>query len=164
MAIAFDGIDFPLVETVLNENENEDDDDIREDEASDAGSEMSMSDYGGSVTGLPPWCLFAMKECRCIFELGSDNKSSFYRVCGNVQGVCKHPGHATRNTAVVGYYEPVKARKFIDRRLNTFLLMEEFPRKEQERMEAKRKEMVMASSSFSLLKDSPTGSEEELYF
>jgi hypothetical protein len=43
--------------------------------------------------------------------------------------------------------------------------MEEFVRKERERMEAKREEMAMAPSSrFSPLKDSPTGSEEELYF
>jgi hypothetical protein len=109
------------METVPNENEDEDDDDdIEEDAASNDGSEMSMSEYGGSVTGLPPWCLFAAKECRCIFELGFD-KSSFYRVCGNVQGSCKRPGHAAREKAAVGYYEPVKARKFIDGRLNTFL-------------------------------------------
>jgi hypothetical protein len=89
---------------------------------------------------------------------------SFYRVCGNVQGVCKRPGHATGEKAVVGYYEPVKARKSIDGRLNTFLSMEEFAGKEQERIDVKRKEMTMASSRFSPLKDSPTGSEEELYF
>jgi hypothetical protein len=63
-----------------------------------------------------------------------------------------------------GYYKPVKARKFVNRRLNTFLSMEEFVEKEKDRMEATAKEMAMASSRFGLPKDSPTGSEEELYF
>jgi hypothetical protein len=75
MAIAFEDTNLPLVETVSNEDE--DDDDIEDaDEASNAGSEMSMSEYDGSVTGLPPWCLFAVKECCCIFELGSDKSVS----------------------------------------------------------------------------------------
>jgi hypothetical protein len=163
MAISFDDIDLPMVETVPPGEEDDDDDDIEDDAASNAGSEMSISEYGGSVTELPPWCLFAVKECRCIFELGSD-KSVFYRVCGNALGGCKRPGHATGEKAAVGYYEPVKARKFVDGRLNTFLSMEEFVGKEKDRMEAKTKEMAMASSRFGLPKDSPTGSEEDLYF
>jgi hypothetical protein len=161
MAIAFEDTDLPLAETVSEENE--DDKDIGDEEASNAGSEMSMSEYDGSVTGLPPWCLFAVKECRCIFELGSD-KSVFYRVCSNVEGGCKRPGHTTGEKAAVGYYEPVKARKFVDGRLNTYLSMGEYAGKEQERMEAKTKELAMASSLFGRLKDSPTGSEEDLYF
>jgi hypothetical protein len=162
MGISFDDIDFPLVETVPP-GEEDDDDDIEDDVASNAGSEMSISEYGGSVTELPPWCLFAAKECRCIFELGQD-KAVFYRVCGNAQGACKRTGHPTGEKAAVGYYEPVKARKFVDGKLNTFLSMEEFAGKERERMEAKAKEMALASARFSPLKTSPTGSEEELYF
>jgi hypothetical protein len=64
----------------------------------------------------------------------------------------------------VGYYEPVKARKFVDGKLNTFLSMQEFAGKEQERMEAKAKELAMASDRLGRFKESPTGSEEELYF
>jgi hypothetical protein len=90
MTIAFEDIDLPLVETVLNK-EDEDDDDIEDDAASNAGSEMSVSEYGGSVTELPPWCLFAVKECRCIFELGQD-KAVFYRVCGNSLGAASALG------------------------------------------------------------------------
>jgi viroplasmin and RNaseH domain-containing protein len=48
--------------------------------------------------------------------------------------------------------------------LNTFLSMGEYAGKEQERMEAKTKELAMASSLFGRHKDSPTGSEEDLYF
>jgi hypothetical protein len=162
MAIAFEDIDLPLVETVLPEDE-EDDDDIEDDAASNAGSEMSMSEYGGSVTELPPWMLFGKKECRYIFELGQD-KAVFYRVCGNVAGACKRPGHATGDKAAIGYYEPVKARKYVDGRLNTFLSTEEFAGKERERIEAKTREMALASARLGPLKDSPTGSEEELYF
>jgi hypothetical protein len=74
---------------------------------------QSLVEYGGSVTELPPpWCLFVVKECHCIFELGLD-KSVFYPVCGiNVLGGCKRPGHATGGEkAAVGYYEPVNHLK-----------------------------------------------------
>jgi hypothetical protein len=162
MGIAFDDIDLPLVETVPPEDEY-DEDDIEDDAVSNAGSEMSISEYGGSVTELPPWCLFSVKECRCIFELGQD-KAVFYRVCGNAVGVCKRTGHPAGEKAAVGYYEPVKARKFVDGKLNTFLSMEEFAEKEKDRMEAKTKEMAIASARFERTKDSPSGSEEELYF
>jgi viroplasmin and RNaseH domain-containing protein len=162
MGIAFEDNELPIVETTSNEEEEEY---IEDDEASDAESEseLSISEYGGSVTGLPPWCLFSVKECRCIFELGQD-KAIFYRVCGNVQGSCKRQGHATGEKAAVGYYEPVKARKFVDGKFNTFLSMEEFAGKEQERMGAKAKELAMASARFSPLKTSPTSSEDDLYF
>jgi hypothetical protein len=161
MGINFDDTDPPVVETVP---EGSDDDyDLEDDAASNAGSEMSMSEYGGSVKELPPWCLFAVNECRCIFELSQD-KAVFYRVCGNTSGNCKRPGHAAGEKAAVGYYEPIKARKFIDGKFNTFLTVEEFAGKERERIEAKAKEMAMASARFASPKTSPTMSEEELYF
>jgi hypothetical protein len=162
MTIAFDDIDLPIVETVTPVEDN-DDNDLADDAASNAESEILVSEYGGSISELPPWCLFASKECRCIFELGSD-KSVFYRVCGNVLGNCKRQGYATGEKAAVGYYEPVKARKFIDGRLNTFLTMEEFGGKEKGRMEAKAKEMETVSARFGCTKESPTESDEELYF
>jgi hypothetical protein len=163
MVISFDDINLPIEGTVPPEGEDDDVTDIEDDAASHAGSVMSISEYGGSITELPPWCLFAVKECRCIFELDAD-KSVFYRVCGNVLGACKCPGHATGEKAAVGYYEPVKARKYVDRRLNTFLSVEDFAGKEKGRIEAKTKEMAMASARFGRPKDSPTGSEEALYF
>jgi hypothetical protein len=58
------------------------------------------------------------------------DKASFYRVCGNATG-CKRSGHATGEKGVVGYYEPVKARKYMDGKYSIFLTMEEFAGKEQ---------------------------------
>jgi hypothetical protein len=104
-----------------------------------------------------------VNECRCIFELSQD-KAVFYRVCGNASDICKRTGHAAGEKAAVGYYEPIKARKFIDGKFNTFLTVEEFASKERERIEAKAKEMAMASARFASPKTSPTMSEEELYF
>jgi hypothetical protein len=46
MTISFDDIDIPIVETVPPE-EDDDDDDIEDDAASNAGSEASISEYGG---------------------------------------------------------------------------------------------------------------------
>jgi hypothetical protein len=163
MGIAFEDIDLPLAETVSPEDEY-DGDDIEDDAVSSAGlSEMSVSEYGGSVTELPPWCLFSVKECRCIFELGQD-KAVFYRVCGNAVGVCKRTGHPAGEKAAVGYYEPVKARKFVDGKLNTFLSMKEFAGKEKDRIKAKTKEMAIAPARLDRTNDSSSGSEEELYF
>jgi viroplasmin and RNaseH domain-containing protein len=159
MGISFNNFDLPTVETVREMND--DDEDI-DDSASNAGSEASMSEYGGSVSELPPWCLFGPKECRCIFELESD-KGSFYRVCGNAIG-CKRIGHTTGEKGTVGYYEPVKARKYVDGKHNTFLSMEEFAGKEQERMDAKAKELGLASALFGPSKESPAVPDEELYF
>jgi hypothetical protein len=112
---------------------------------------------------LTPWVLFGQKECRYIFESGQD-KAVFYRVCGNVAGACKRPGHATGNKAAIGYYEPVKARKYVEGGINIFLSTDEFARKERERIEATTREMTFASARLGPLKDSPTGSEEELYY
>jgi hypothetical protein len=159
MGISFNNDDLPTAETV---RERDDDDEDIDDAASNAGSEVSMSEYGGSVSELPPWCLFGPKECRCVFELESD-KASFYRVCGNASG-CKRSGHATGEKGAVGYYEPIKARKYVDGKYSTFLTMEEFAGKEQGRMDAKAKEMALASARFAPPKEIPTVSDEELYF
>jgi hypothetical protein len=143
MGITFEDADPPIAETI-NER-SEDEYKTEDDVASQTGSEMSMSEYGGSVSELPPWCLFGPKECRCIFELSQD-RAVFYRVCGKAKDTCKRLGHVAGEKAAVGYYEPVKARKHIDGKLNTFLSMEEFASKERARMETKAKEMAMASS------------------
>jgi hypothetical protein len=141
MGISFEDTNLPVVETVPDER-SDNDVDIEEEAVSNAGSKVSMLEYGGSMVELPPWCLFGPKEYWCIFELSQNKSVSFYRVCGNAFGTCKHPGHATGERAKVGYYEPIKARTFIDRRFNTCLSMEEYEYagKERERMEAKVKE------------------------
>jgi hypothetical protein len=64
MGISFNNDDLPTAETV---RERDDDDEDIDNAASNAGSEVSMSEYGGSVSELPPWCLFGPKECRCVF-------------------------------------------------------------------------------------------------
>jgi hypothetical protein len=81
----------------------------------------------------------------------SQDKAVFYRVCGNAGGACKRQGHAAGEQEAIGYYEPIKARKFIDGKFNTFLTVEEFVGKECERIEAKSKEMAMASARFGVM-------------
>jgi hypothetical protein len=159
MGIAFTDDDYPLVETVSDRFDPEEE---NEETASNAGSEVSMSEFDGPPSELPPECLFGPKECRCTFELSSDNPA-IYRVCGVAQGVCKRPGHATGEKAEIGYYEPILARKYVDGKLNTFLSTIEFAVREKERGEAKALEMKLASSSLATRKESPTTSEEEAY-
>jgi hypothetical protein len=161
MGLSFEDTDPPVVETVPEGSDDEYD--IEEEVASNAGSEMSMSEFGISVKELPPWCLFGLTECRSIFELSQD-KAVFYRVCGNAGGACKRQGHAAGEKAAIGYYKPIKARKFINGKFSTFLTVEKFAGRERERIEAKSREMAMASARFGGPKTSPTVSKEELYF
>jgi viroplasmin and RNaseH domain-containing protein len=159
MGVAFNQ-DLLQVETVSDRIDDEEEE--YEDTASIAGSEVSMSEFDGLPSELPPECLFGPKECRCTFELSSDNPA-IYRVCGIAQGVCKRPGHATGEKAEIGYYEPILARKYVDGKLNTFLSIVEFAVREKERGEARALEMKLASSSLATRKESPTESEEEAY-
>lgn len=151
--------DYPLVETVVDRIDFEEG---IEETASNAGSEVSMSEFDGLPSELPPECLFGLKECRGIFKLSSD-QSAFYRVCGHIQGACKRSGHATGPKADIGYYEPIKARKYFDGKLNSFLSIEDFAVREKERGEAKVLEMNLASSSLATRKENPRVSKEERY-
>jgi hypothetical protein len=158
MGVAFNQ-DHLQVETVSDRIDYEEE---NEDTASIAGSEVSMSEFDGLPSELPPEFLFGPKECRCTFEFSSDNPA-ISRVCGVAQGVCKRPGHATGEKAEIGYYEPIRVRKYVDGKLNTFLSIVEFAVREKERGEAQALEMKLASSSLATRKESPTVSEEEAY-
>jgi hypothetical protein len=99
MVIAFPDEDNLLVETVSDRFDHEEED---EEMASNAGSEVSMSEFDGSPSELPPVVLFGPKECRCTFKLSSD-RPSFFRVCGAATGVCRRSGHGMNERAAVGY-------------------------------------------------------------
>jgi hypothetical protein len=152
MVISFPDEDDLQVETVSDRSDFDEED---EETASAAGSEASMSEFDGSPSELPPVCLFGPKECRSMFQLASDTPV-FFRVCGNAQGVCKRPGHVLGSKAAVGYYEPIKARRYFDGKLNTFLSIEEFATREKERGEAKVVEMELASSILANRNESPS--------
>jgi hypothetical protein len=103
-----------------------------EDEQGDGGSVVSVSDYQGGDLGeeLPDRMIFSEEECRVIFSLRSD-VGKFMRVCGCQAGGCGREGHgAMRNTvegrAATGTYEPVRARKYLDGRLDTFTSKEKY--------------------------------------
>ena len=67
------------------------------------------------------------------------DKGAFERVCGRPADACKRAGHAiTEEKAAVGFYEPVRARKYLDGNLSTFLPRAEYESKEQERKEAQK--------------------------
>jgi viroplasmin and RNaseH domain-containing protein len=161
MGVSFtDDIDPLLVETVADQDD--DGMEFEEDADSLAESEISMSEFDGTTSALPRWCLFGPKECRCIFTMNSD-KGVFTRVCGNAVAACttRHTGIGER--AKTGYYEPVKARKYVDGKFHTFLSMEEYAAMEQKRKKDKIIELQCASTFFQNLEGSPTGSEEAGY-
>jgi hypothetical protein len=91
MVIVFPDEDDLLVETVSDRFDHDEED---EDTASNAGSEVSMSEFDGHLSELPLMGLFAPKECLAMFKLQA-NRSGLFCVCGNSKTVCKRPGNAT---------------------------------------------------------------------
>ena len=116
--------DNPILVSTVDEHMSDDDNSAFSEEKS-VGSERSVSDYVGGGDDLPELVWFGPKECRCIFSLESD-KGTFQRVCGNKEGECNRPGHAVMPKAGMGYYEPVKARKFTDGKLETLITKEDY--------------------------------------
>jgi hypothetical protein len=158
MAISFSNDDSPVVETVEETDSLASDD---EDETTTVGSEVSMSKHDFVSLALPPYCFFGSEECLALFTQSSD-KGKFERVCGGSMP-CTRNGHATAEKAEHGYYTPVKARKYCDGRLNTFLSQEEYDKVELERKEARQMEFLAVSPHPKGTSESPTGSEEEMY-
>ena len=118
--------------------------DLELEEASNV-TEKSGSDYigvGGSGE-LPDYVWFGEKECRCIFSLDSD-KGAFQRVCGNLSQRCSRAGHGIIPKADVGYYQPAKARKFVDGKLETLIGKEEYEKIEANRRFSNREALVAA--------------------
>jgi hypothetical protein len=91
--------DPPLVETTDDASYL---DSVHEDDASESGTEGSVSDYEGKLSEGPLRMLFGSKECRGIFEQASD-QNEFVRVCGNKEGTCKRAGHAVLKKAREGF-------------------------------------------------------------
>jgi hypothetical protein len=149
----------PSVETVTAKEEEASD--VEDNAASVAESEISMSEYGPAAA-LPRWCLFGPKECQCIFEISSD-KGAFSQVCGRAVATCTARHSLIGEKAEVGYYEPIKARKYCGGKFHTFLSMNDYAAMEQIYQEAKTLELEQASAFFSDLGGSPTGSEEGEY-
>jgi viroplasmin and RNaseH domain-containing protein len=161
MGVSFtDEVDPLFVETVVDEEEEASD--FENEAASLAESEVSMSEFEGPDSALPRWCLFGPKECRCIFDMSSD-KGVFSRVCGKAVATCTTRHSSIGEQAEVGYYEPIKARKYFDGKLHTFLSMEDYAVEEQQRKETKALELQQASIFLKDLGGSPTGSEEAEY-
>ena len=161
MAVSFtDDVDPLFVETITGEEEEASD--FEDDAASMAGSEISMSEFEGPASALPRWCLFGPKECRCIFVLNSD-RGALSRVCGNVAAACTTRHTPIGERAEAGYYEPIKARKYYDGKLHTFLSLKGYAAMEQKRKEAKASELQQASTFFKEMGGSPSGSEEAAY-
>ena len=94
-------------------------------EAASVNSERSGSDYINSGDDLPEWMWFGSKECCCIFSLEKDKKA-FQRVCRNEGKYYSRQGYGSRNKAEEGYYQPVKARKYTDGKLETLMSKEEY--------------------------------------
>ena len=112
-------------------------------EAASVNSERSGSDYINSSDDLPEWMWFGSKECRCIFSLEKDKKA-FQRVCGNEGKYCSRQGHGSGNKAGEGYYQPVKARKYTDGKLETLMSKEEYQKMVKERRSSNEKALASA--------------------
>jgi hypothetical protein len=154
MSVSFtDDVDPLFVETVTTKEEEASEFD--DDATSLAESKSSMSVHDGPASALPQWCVFGPKECRCIFDMGS-NKGGFSWVCGRVLATCTARHSPIGEKAEVGYYKPIKARKDSDGKLHTFLSMEDYAAMEQRHKESKTLELEQASAFFSDLGGSPT--------
>jgi len=111
---------------------DDEDEGEEEGEEGEEGSVASVSDYQGDAgqEELPDRMIFELEVCRAIFSFRSDG-GRFIRVCGCKAAECSREGHASvRNSskgrAATGTYEPVRARKFTDGKLDTFLSKEEY--------------------------------------
>jgi hypothetical protein len=134
-----------------------------EDKMKEEGSVLSVSEYI-DVGNLPDRLLFGELECRAIFTQNSDN-GRFHRVCGCRADACSREGHSAlrmsvKGRALEGAYEPVRARKYVDGRFNAHLPKEEFFA-QMEALQQERRAGVNAAAS--VLKNSPSGSEESEY-
>jgi hypothetical protein len=148
------------VKTVASEEEEALE--FKDESASLAKFESSMSKYDRPASTLPRWCAFGPKDCWRMFDMGS-HKGAFSRVCGRAVATCtaRHP--PIKEKAEVGYYKPIKARKYVNGKLHTFLAMEDYAAMEQRQKEPKTMELKQASDFFSDLGGSPTGSKEAEY-
>ena len=63
----------------------------------------------------------------------------------------------------MGYYEPLKAQKYYDGKLHTFLSVKDYTAMEQKRKEAKVSELQQASAFFKEMGGGPSGSKEAAY-
>ena len=108
------------METIHNDYEEEPSlsEAIVDDDPSEAGTEILVSNYKGNVQEASLKRLFGLKECRAIFGQ-SANQGAFVHVCGKKEGTCKR-GHVGTKKAQEGYYNTVAARKFLDGKLHTF--------------------------------------------
>ena len=112
-------------------------------EVESINSERSGSDYVGAGDDLPEWMWFGSKECRCIFSLEKDKKA-FQRVCGNEGQFCSRLGHRVGGKAGEGYYQPVKARKYVDGKLETLMSKEAYESMVKKRRASNEKALASA--------------------
>jgi hypothetical protein len=104
--------------------------DEAEEEMNEERSVISASEYELDAGELPERLLFDHLECRAIVSLKSDH-GKFHCVCGCRAADCTRKGHSTlrmaeQGRAPEGTYEPVRARKYVDGRFETYLPKLEF--------------------------------------
>ncbi len=108
--------------------------------------------------------LFGELGCRAVFTLKSDNVKC-HRVCGCRATDCTCEGHTALRLSVQGRglegtYKPIKARKYDDGKLRTFLPKEDYFAKV---VAVQQERQANVSIAARILKGSPTSSDEAAY-
>jgi hypothetical protein len=158
MPVAFTNDDFPVVETVREDNvragfafEDEDSD-------SDEGSGVSLSDYQSDIGSAPEWAWLGAKECRALFELASDKKAGIgARCCGRNMATCGRNGHGILEKGQIGWYKTVATRKYVDGVASTHLTDPSYQEMVEARKMAAKTELTELMTGMDI---SPSESEE----
>jgi hypothetical protein len=160
-------IRFPYEDEALEDQEEAlvVDSDEDEDEVSATGTEVSASEFAGTLTKAPTKMYFGARECGVIFTLPSD-QGLFSRVCGCSVSSCKRAGHSTlmlteEGRGRDGWYDTVISRKFVDGKLGTHVSREVYVQQLAKETDRRYKEIEKVGAQWEGKSPSPGDSSYE---